>query len=162
MLLHKTPEGYGPNSYCCHYLFIFLLLIFCAQSTYSQIVAPVPHIDRTGKHPALIVDGAPYLMLGAQVNNSSAWPATLPAVWPTLAELGANTVEAPVYWETLEPEEGRFDFTQVDALLQGARTHHLRLVLLWFGTWKNGGLGYAPDWICTRELHGSSPFHIPS
>lgn len=147
MLLYKTSVGYGQNGCYCTRLFLFIIFIFCASPTFSQIANPLPHIDRNGKHPALIVDGAPYLVLGAQVNNSSAWSATLPAVWPTMAELGANTVEAPVYWETLEPKEGRFDFTQVDALLQGARTHHLRLVLLWFGTWKNGGPGYAPNWI---------------
>ena len=112
----------------------------------------LPHIDRTGVHPALIVEGKPFLMLGAQVNNSSAWPATLPDVWPVLDKLGANTVEAPVYWETLEPREHTFDFAQVDAILQGARAHNKRVVLLWFGTWKNGSPGYVPAWVkCDRQ-----------
>lgn len=31
-----------------------------------------------------MVDGKPYLMLGAQVNNSSAWAASMPAVWQTM------------------------------------------------------------------------------
>ena len=116
-------------------------------SALAQQPRDLPRIDRTGKHPALIVDGKPYLMLGAQMNNSSAWPATMPAVWSVLTKLGANTLEAPIYWETLEPAEGHFDFAQVDMLLQQAREHQTHLVLLWFGTWKNGSPGYAPEWV---------------
>lgn len=107
----------------------------------------LPHIDRTGVHPALIVDGKPFLMLSAQMNNSSAWPATMPAVWSIVDKLGSNTLEAPVYWEALEPTEGRFDFAEIDMLLSQARAHGQRLVLLWFGTWKNGSPGYAPEWV---------------
>jgi len=53
----------------------------------------------------------------------------------------------PVYWEQMEPARGTFDFTVVDALLQQARAHKTRLVLLWFGTWKNGKMHYVPDWV---------------
>ena len=35
----------------------------------------------------------------------------------------------------------------VDLILKQAREHHLRLVLLWFGTWKNGSSHYTPEWI---------------
>lgn len=103
-------------------------------------------VERDGRH-ALLVDGSPYLVLGAQINNSSGWPAVLPEVWPALEAMHVNTAEAPVYWEATEPREGSFDFTNVDALVNGARAHHLRLVLLWFGTWKNGNMHYAPDWV---------------
>ncbi len=89
----------------------------------------------------------PSLSLGAQINNSSAWPATLPSVWPALEAMHVNTVEAPVYWEQMEPQPGKFDFSNVDELLAGARQHHLRLVLLWFGTWKNGQAHYIPEWM---------------
>ena len=57
-----------------------------------------------------MVDGAPYLMLGAQTNNSSAWPATLPQVWPAVEYLHVNTVEMPIYWEQFEPKPGQFDY----------------------------------------------------
>lgn len=123
--------------------------LLLAASAWAQAPADpsLPHIDRTGVHPALIVDGKPYLMLSAQMNNSSAWPATLPAVWSVMDKLGSNTVEAPVYWETLEPKENSFDYAQVDTLLESARAHKKHLVLLWFGTWKNGSPGYAPAWV---------------
>jgi len=73
----------------------------------------------------------------------------LPKVW-TLAEgLHANTVEAPVYWEQMEPQPGQFDYSLVDTLVQQAREHHMHLVLLWFGTWKNGRMHYVPEWVKT-------------
>jgi beta-galactosidase GanA len=109
--------------------------------------AQMPRLVKQDGRWALMVDGAPYLMLGMQVNNSSAWPGMLPEVWPAVERLHANTVEAPVYWEQLEPVKGRFDFSVVDALLAGARQHHVHLVLLWFGTWKNGAPHYIPEWV---------------
>jgi beta-galactosidase GanA len=75
----------------------------------------------------------------------------LPEVWPAVDKLHANTVEAPVYWEQMEPVQGKFDFSVVDALLAGAREHKVRLVLLWFGTWKNGSGHYEPEWV-KRDL----------
>lgn len=86
-------------------------------------------------------------MLGAQVNNSSAWPSVLPKVWPAIEFIHANTVEVPVYWEQFEPDPGKFDYTNVDALLGQAREHHVHLVILWFGTWKNGSGHYMPLWV---------------
>jgi len=94
-----------------------------------------------------MVDGEPYLMLGVQANNSSAWPDELDKVWPAAETLHANTVELPIYWEQFEPTPGHFDFSNVDLILKQARERHLRLVLLWFGTWKNGSSHYTPEWI---------------
>ena len=95
----------------------------------------------------LMVDGKPFWLLGAQVDNSSGWPERLQAVWPAAEAMRLNTLEVPVYWEQMEPEKGRFDFTVVDAVVQQAREHKVRLVLLWFGTWKNGKMHYAPEWV---------------
>ena len=107
----------------------------------------VPHIEKRDHHFALIVDGKPFLMLGGQINNSSAWPSTLPAAWNAAEAMHANTVEAPVYWEQIESTRGTFDFSNVDLLVNQAREHHFHLVLLWFGTWKNGQNHYVPEWI---------------
>ncbi|GHH09898.1 beta-galactosidase [Sphingomonas glacialis] len=107
----------------------------------------VPQIVSRNGHHALIVDGAPFLMLGAQVNNSSNYAAALTSVWPMLDRLHANTVEVPIAWQQLEPTEGRFDYSFLQTLLDQAREHDKRLVLLWFGTYKNTGPSYAPDWV---------------
>jgi hypothetical protein len=120
---------------------LFLTPIAPAQSN------DIPHLEKKDGRFALIVDGKPFLVLGGQINNSSAWPATLPAAWSAAEAMHANTVEAPVYWEQMEPTKGTFDFSNVDLLVTQAREHHLRLVLLWFGTWKNGQNHYVPEWI---------------
>ena len=109
--------------------------------------APIPSfVHRDGRH-ALLVDGAPFLILGAQVNNSSNYPAMLPKVWPAIAQLHANTVQVPVAWEQIEPRAGQFDFSFLDVLLPQAREQGVRVILLWFGTWKNNNLMYAPEWV---------------
>ena len=105
-------------------------------------------VQKDGRY-ALMVDGRPYLILGGRIHNSSAWPSELPQVWESMAALHANTIEAPVYWEQLEPQEGHFDFANVDQIVEGARSHRLRVVLLWFGTWKNGNMHYVPAWVKT-------------
>jgi beta-galactosidase GanA len=56
-------------------------------------------------------------------------------------------VLAPVYWELIEPQEGKFDFSSVNHLIDAARDHELKLVILWFGAWKNSMSSYAPGWV---------------
>src|SRR5580765_4542252 len=123
-------------------LFTTMALSFCFAADAPKFV------EKNGRW-ALLVDGEPYLILGGQVHNSSAWPSELPAVWKSLADLHANTVEAPVYWEQIEPQQGKFVWDNVDAIVKGAREHDLHVVLLWFGTWKNGNMHYVPDWVKT-------------
>jgi hypothetical protein len=118
-----------------------------ARTDVAAVARPMPAIVEKDGHYALMVDGEPYLMLGVQANNSSAWPAYLDKVWPAAETLHANTVELPIYWEQMEATQGKFDFSVVDLILKQAREHHLRLVLLWFGTWKNGSSHYTPEWI---------------
>lgn len=107
----------------------------------------MPRLEQQQGRATLIVDGVPYFALGAQVDNSSGWPDRLESVWPIAERLRLNTLEVPVYWEQMEPAKGQFDFSVVDAVLQQARAHKVHLVLLWFGTWKNGKMHYAPDWV---------------
>jgi hypothetical protein len=68
-------------------------------------------------------------------------------VWPKLIEAKLNTVLAGVAWNQIEPQEGKFDFSVPDGIIRDARSHNLRLVFLWFASWKNGLSSYAPDWV---------------
>ncbi len=103
-------------------------------------------VEQNGRH-AFIVDGEPFLMLAVQANNSSNYPAVLKDVWPAVEKLQANTLEIPVAWEQVEPREGQFDFSYVDTLIKETRERGVRLVLLWFATWKNNAPHYAPAWV---------------
>lgn len=125
---------------------LFFLTIFLLTGLPAQ-AAEIPRlVTENGRH-ALMVDGEPYLILGAQTNNSANYPAALKDVWPTLEKLHANTLSIPVAWEQIEPEEGRFDFSFVDYLVKEARQRGLRLNLLWFATWKNNAPHFAPSWV---------------
>ena len=103
-------------------------------------------IKKDGRH-ALLVDGQPFLMLGGQAHNSSAWPGMMPQVWSAIKAMNANTLEIPIYWEQIEPQPGKYDFSLVDTLLKQGRRHKVHLVLLWFATWKNGSNHYMPEWM---------------
>lgn len=127
--------------------FLVLPVLVGQQPPTAETANPIPTIQKKDGHFAFMVAGKPYLMLSVQANNSSAWPAYLDKVWPAAETLHANTVELPVYWEQIEATEGKFDFSVVDLVLKQAREHHLHLVLLWFGTWKNGSSHYTPEWI---------------
>ena len=107
---------------------------------------PIPKLVKKDGRYGFMVDGAPFLMLGAQAHNSSGWPNMLPKVWPAIEYLHANTLEIPVYWEQIEAKKGTFDFSVVDTIITQARAHNVRLDLLWFGTWKNGSQHYMPEW----------------
>ena len=105
---------------------------------------PVPHI----KDGQLIVDGKPFVILAGELHNSSTGSLhRMEGLWERMPGMNLNTVIAPVSWELCEPEEGKFDFSLLDAIVQGARQNGLRVVLIWFGSWKNGTSTYVPAWV---------------
>jgi hypothetical protein len=112
----------------------------------------IPHLERRGHATQLIVEGQPWLVLGAELRGTaSSSPVNMEPIWPELVQLHLNTVLLALGWDWIEPQEGRFDFSLVDALIAGARARHLHIVFLWFGTWKNGISSFAPEWV-KRDL----------
>jgi hypothetical protein len=111
----------------------------------------IPRLQRQGSATQLIVDGKPFLILGGELGNSSSSSLEyMRPLWSKFVALNLNTVLTPVYWELLEPEEGKYNFELIDGLIQEARQHQLRLVFLWFASWKNSMSCYAPAWVKTN------------
>jgi hypothetical protein len=114
----------------------------------SKPSSAAPHLERRGDAIQLIVGGKPFLALGGELlNNSATSLEYMRPIWPRLAGMHLNTVLVPISWALLEPAEGKLDYELVDGLIRDARSHNLRLVLLWFGSWKNTWSSYAPDWV---------------
>lgn len=134
--------------FCICSLSLFAVLSAAAQQRTSP---DLPHLAKNGRATQLFVEGKPFLILGGELHNSSSSSVEyMQAVWPRLTALHLNTVLLPVAWETIEPEEGKFDFACADGLIKGAREHNLKLVFLWFGAWKNTFSTYAPGWVKTN------------
>lgn len=132
-----------------------------------------PYIGEQNGVKTLFVNDEPFLVLGGELHNSSASNLDYmeEKVWPYLRGLNMNTVVLPVAWESIEAEEGKFEFGLVDGLIMQARREHMKLVILWFGLWKNAESNYVPDWVkrdyenyfCVEDARGSvlntiSPF----
>jgi len=133
-------------------LFCLSLLSIVAAQAQQPAASGLPRLVKVGPSTQLLVDGKPFLVLGGELGNSTASStAYMQPVWPKLKAMHLNTVIAPVYWELMEPQEGKFDFTLVDDLLRDARKHNMKLVLLWFGAWKNSMSAYAPGWVKTDQ-----------
>ena len=131
-------------------LAVMASLASAADQARPDVKGGIPHLRKQGTATQLIVQGEPFIILGGELHNSSASSlAYMEPIWAKLAAMNLNTVLATVSWELLEPEEGKFDFTLVDGLIEGAGKHKRRLVFLWFGSWKNGVSSYVPGWVKT-------------
>src|SRR6185369_11707954 len=131
--------------------FLAVVLLF-AQSIVIAQQPRAPYLRKQGTATQLIVDEKPFLVLAGELGNSSSSNAEyMRPIWPKLAAMNLNTVLIPVYWELLETTEGKFDFSLIDALIQDARKYNMRLVPLWFASWKNSMSSYAPSWVKTNQ-----------
>ena len=109
----------------------------------------LPEIKKQNGIDTLFVHGEPFIILGGEIHNSSASSLDYmeDKVWPNLKGLHMNTVILPIYWELIEAEEGKYDFTLLNGLIAQARRNQMHLILLWFGLWKNAESMYVPGWM---------------
>jgi beta-galactosidase GanA len=132
-------------------LLIICILFYALKLNAQTGTTTMPRLTRQGNVAQLLVDNKPYLILGGELGNSSASSmAYMEPNWIKLNKMHLNTVIVPVYWELMEPTEAKFNFALVDKLIESGRYHHLKLVLLWFGAWKNSMSCYAPLWVKTN------------
>ena len=138
------------------FLILYFLILYAtplsAQASEQINKNDIPHLERQGSTIQLIVKGKPFLMLAGETGNSSASDVKyMDTIWPKIVKMHLNTLVVPVYWELMEPKEGEFNFTLVDSIITAARQNNIKLVFLWFGTWKNSMSCYVPLWIKTDE-----------
>jgi len=109
----------------------------------------IPYLKKENGRTELIIDGKPFYARSGELHNSSSSSLEYMdrVVWPALRPMHMNSVIAPIYWECIEPEEGAYDFTLLDGLVEQARREGMRLILLWFGLWKNSASTYVPGWV---------------
>ncbi len=94
--------------------------------------------DRTGKA---------FYPVGLQAHNSSTGTPWIKEAITATKLVEGNTMEAPVYWYQLEPQEDVYDSFHVKLLIDEARRAGLHLILLWFATSKNGHPNYVPEYV---------------
>jgi beta-galactosidase GanA len=129
--------------------FRFAAAAFCAALfSIPAGAAEIPHLQTHGATKQLVVNDKPFLILGGELANSTASSLDyLNTKWPTLKSVGLNTVIAPVEWDQIEPQPGKYDFTVLDGMIRQARQNDMKLVLLWFGAWKNSMSTYVPAYV---------------
>ena len=115
---------------------------------YGQASSSTPRLQKQGTATQLIVDGKPFLVLTGELGNNTATSLeNMQLVWPKLVAGNLNAALVAVSWAQMEPTEGSYDFALVDGLIKDARRNNLKIVFLWFGSWKNGFSSYAPVWV---------------
>ena len=135
-----------PISFSCAALACLVSAI--SVQAYGQAAAGIPHLRKQGTATQLVADGKPFLALTGELgNNTASSLENMQPLWSRLVAGNLNCVLAAVSWAQLEPEEGHFDFALVDGLIQEARRNRLKLMFLWFGSWKNGLSSYPPLWV---------------
>jgi beta-galactosidase GanA len=132
-----------------NYFFSLFVLLLCYSKSYSQ---SIPHLQKKGTTQQLIVDRKPFLILGGELGNSTASNLNyMRPFWKKFKAMNLNSILVPAYWDLIEPEEGKFDFTLIDSIINTSRKNNLKVILLWFGSWKNSMSCYAPAWIKTNQ-----------
>lgn len=131
-----------------HLMGALFALGLCFSTTSTCIADEHPRLTNGEHGHYLTINNKPFLIRGGELDNSSASSMEYMApIWPKMQAMHLNTLLVPLYWEQLEPEEGKFDFSPVDTLIKDARRHNMKLVFLWFGSWKNSMSSYTPSWI---------------
>jgi len=127
---------------------LLIPVVLLAASNSGAQTAAFPEVRQNRAAKQLFVGNKPFIMLAGELHNSSASSVEyMRPIWDKLAAMHVNTVIGTVSWELLEPAEGKFDFSLVDAQIGNARQRDMKLVLIWFATWKNAGSSYVPRWV---------------
>ncbi|MDE7015111.1 MAG: beta-galactosidase, partial [Kineothrix sp.] len=96
----------------------------------------------------LYVDGQPFLILSFQLDCDSCYDCnTIHTLMKNAKKMGCTGISLLLYWRLVEPEEGKYRMDILRSMIDSAEELDLRIVLVWFGSYKNGCMHYAPDWV---------------
>lgn len=126
----------------------FCMLVGCSQEKENPSVKPA--LVREDGTTHFEVDGKPFLMLTGELHNSTSTSESYMesiGVWEQMKHGNFNTVIASCSWDVIEDKPGHYDFTSVDHVIRNARKNGLKVVMIWFASWKNGNSTYAPSYI---------------
>jgi hypothetical protein len=129
-------------------LWVLCILVLSAGFPVKSQVNDIPHLEKRDGITKLIVDGRPFICVAGEVSNTaSSDSVTMKNTIAQLARANLNTILTVVSWDLVEPEEGKFDFSMIDYQIKAARTADVRLIFLWFASWKNGLSHFLPEWV---------------
>ena len=113
--------------------------------------AQLPYLNRAANATKMMVDGKPFIILGGELHNSTGTDkVALKNGLKEAKSYNLNTVLAYAYWELIEPAEGKYNFELIDYLITNAKQENLKVILVWFGSWKSTSSSYVPEWIKTN------------
>jgi hypothetical protein len=118
--------------------------------SFVSVSAQLPYLQKEGQVTKMMVNGKPFLIIGGEFHNStssSIGHMDKTGIWGTIAKGNYNTIIASASWELVEPAEGKFNFDEIDYLINNARENDVKIVLIWFASWKNGISSYIPGWV---------------
>jgi hypothetical protein len=108
----------------------------------------IAHFEELNGRKAFFVDGKPFIILGLQWDCDGCYtPEDMDPFFEHGEKMGLNTASLLLYWKEIEPVKGEYRFEMLDHRIEMARKHNMKIVLVWFGSYKNGNLTYAPDYI---------------
>ncbi|RSL44968.1 hypothetical protein CEP54_014476 [Fusarium duplospermum] len=91
-----------------------------------MVTTEIPYLRATPDSAQLIVKGQPFLMLPLELHTSSLFSEEyMETVWDSLKDCNFNTVLGSVTLEMIEPEEGKFNFAELDTAILAARKRGL-------------------------------------
>ena len=126
----------------------FLLMLastLCFMAAQAQ-----PSLVKKNGSTHFEIDGKPFVMFTGELHNSTSTSESYMqeiGVWKQMKDANFNTVIASCSWDVIEREAGKYDFTSVDHVIRHARENGLKVVMIWFASWKNGYSTYAPSYI---------------